>query len=418
MRNWKWGVTALACLMLVACSNGTELDSNGVKPQRDPDQGLVDNGKTDGLSNVYTEIVGTIDVPGKFAGSIGYPDWFHGVTVELKADSEVTISASTSAEGIFRVYGPSHRTVFGRPLFRKPVFKTVTKDAGNGDFTATTKLTVKEGGLYMLVYGPSYVWSAKYAFKVEPVALGCGSDADCKDGEFCNQVQCFAAPCPAICQPKGGVNAFCTAARMCQTGLACINNHCTQLPFGGCESDADCVDGFCGYLEDGGRTCKPYQQEGQTCGGFVPAHLFKQCSPELTCATRPFIADAPGTCALKVSVAELLGDPRKFDGHVVTLTGDVKAGLAFCTMMACSPQNACCNSCGSDQIIVDEGSSSTGGVRLRDANGKEYSCGGNNCTYADNCTVENGKYFVIGTFHWPAEGEYYLDVTQSQLYFQ
>ncbi|MCA9521420.1 MAG: hypothetical protein KC609_10630 [Myxococcales bacterium] len=416
--RWNWALAALACLMLVACSNANNLDTNGVKPDRDPDEGLVDNGKTDTLSNWYTTIVANIDVPGKYAGAISYPDWFHGVTLTLKAGDEVTISASTSAEGYFRVYGPSYRTLFGRPLFKKPVFQTLTSDAGNGDFTASTTLKVKESGLYLLVYGPRYVWNAKYAVKVEPVPLGCGSDADCKDGEFCQQVYCITTPCPALCQPKGGVNAFCTGPNMCQSGLACINNHCTQLPFGGCESDDDCSDGFCGYTEDGSRTCKPYQKEGESCGGFVPAHLYKQCAPELTCAAPPFIADGPGVCSLKVSVAELLKDPKAYHGHVVTLTGDIKAGLAFCTLMACSPQNACCNSCGGNQIIVDEGSDAQDGVRLRDENGKEYSCGGNNCTYQDNCTVKNGKYFVIGTFTTLTEYEHYLDVTSIHAYFE
>ena len=87
--RWNWALAALACLMLVACSNANNLDTNGVKPDRDPDEGLVDNGKTDTLSNWYTTIVANIDVPGKYAGAISYPDWFHGVTLTLKAGDEV-----------------------------------------------------------------------------------------------------------------------------------------------------------------------------------------------------------------------------------------------------------------------------------------------------------------------------------------
>lgn len=64
-----------------------------------------------------------------------------------------------------------------------------------------------------------------------------------------------------------------------------------------CSVDKDCDDGFCGYGADQDRVCKPWGQEGDKCGGFVPAAMVNKCAPELTCIYPEPTHDVPGTCS-------------------------------------------------------------------------------------------------------------------------
>lgn len=128
----------------------------------------------------------------------------------------------------------------------------------------------------------------------------CFSDAECSPYEYCgdNGVRCVTAPCDAnydVCLLKGGVNDFCLSGEnMCWPGLPCINNKCTL--FSQCKSDADCSDGFCGWLPDGWRGCRPYAQAGESCEGFTLPQYRSFCDPALTCVFSEATHDVPGTC--------------------------------------------------------------------------------------------------------------------------
>jgi len=126
------------------------------------------------------------------------------------------------------------------------------------------------------------------------------------------------AQCPSgDCQANycGGCNAefyteqghvVCTP---CSTDSDCgIFLHCFEQ-FGGsgicvpqCTTDDDCNDGFwCGVLEEkediDDQVCKPYQQEGEYCGGYTPLSGGTKCMPGLSCTDHSaFIPDLPGRC--------------------------------------------------------------------------------------------------------------------------
>jgi Cys-rich repeat protein len=128
----------------------------------------------------------------------------------------------------------------------------------------------------MLVYGPSYVWEAEYS--VTTTCTGCLrpdeclSDADCGSGETCqpNGAACITYPCDVaydICKPAES-----------------------------CADSSDCSDGFCGWDAGGSRVCKPYRNEGESCGGFTLPEFRYECRPDLECKCTEPTCDAPGVC--------------------------------------------------------------------------------------------------------------------------
>ncbi len=168
-----------------------------------------------------------------------------------------------------------------------------------------------------------------------------------------------------------------------------------------CMVDGDCPSGaFCRATMAGGRECHPYSREGERCGGFVPPWAETRCVPGTSCvAGNPLIADAPGTCALPVTVADLLASPSRFDGHVVAvLTGWIVGGPAACTRRACPMTMPCCNTCNSGELLADA-MGATMGVSLRDMASVPYACSGDECMPYTTCTQPvDRRYRVIGRF--------------------
>lgn len=144
----------------------------------------------------------------------------------------------------------------------------------------------------------------------------CGEKCLCATGK--PPVSCFvdpcsvAAPCPSgDCQSNycGGCNAEfydaggflvcgpCESDKDCSFGQTCSDGKCQAE----CFADADCgADSWCSPTMDGKKQCKPFQQEGDWCGGFTPVWAQSKCAPSLICTDVPeFIADAPGICRKK-----------------------------------------------------------------------------------------------------------------------
>lgn len=65
----------------------------------------------------------------------------------------------------------------------------------------------------------------------------------------------------------------------------------------GCGSDADCPDGYCGNDLDGNPVCRPFAEEGEPCGGYMPPGMGDICQKGLSCVydIGP-TTDLPGTC--------------------------------------------------------------------------------------------------------------------------
>ncbi len=120
----------------------------------------------------------------------------------------------------------------------------------------------------------------------------CGGGCTCVDGTF--PVNCFVDPCEVNSCPVGE----CTA-NYCGGCNAEFYDNWGNPMCNPCQTDSDCTMGFwCQPTQNSSlKKCVPYQQEGESCGGFTPIWAQAKCSPDLECTDTPeFIADAPGKC--------------------------------------------------------------------------------------------------------------------------
>lgn len=239
-------------------------------------------------------------------------------------------------------------------------------------------------------------------------APGTTNDDRCVDGTW----QCMCVPTDAGAGSDAGgatdggldagpdLDAGSTDAGATDAGPADAGSADAGPP-ASCMVDTDCPMGsFCRDAMGGGRECHPFSKEGESCGGFVAPWSVTRCEPGLSCvAGNPLIADAPGTCAMDVTVADLVATPATYDGRVVAVReGWLLAGPAGCTELACPMSMPCCNSCFSDEYLADTMSAS-GGVGLRDTSGTVFSCTGDECMPYRTCTQPpDQRYRVIGTF--------------------
>jgi|GEM_PF-2479963 len=411
----------VAIFSIVACADAGGVD----KPEADPDVATLSVGKADAVSNWWTTIAGSLELGGDLKDSIAYPDWFKGYTLELEAGQTVEFLVTATEEGWVRLYGPSHKTVDGQPRFKKALVKSYAVQGGHGElFASAFQVEVEEAGTYMLLYGPRYVWNATYKMKAECVGGcvpddACFGDDECGAGEYCghNGVMCITTPCDVsydICKPAEAEGAWCDRDAMCAEGTVCSpeTSTCTapKVPGDGeCETTADCAEGFCGCVdaECSSRICKPWQTEGQSCGGFTLPHYYTQCDPSLTCSSPYWIADLPGICSVQVTPEELYANPEAYDGRVVAVSGNILTGYAMCTKMACWEDNPCCNQCGAQQKLYasEKFPNDEDGIALVGEDGTTYGCGGNECNYQDSCSADEGEVLIIGTFN---VGEYEL----------
>jgi len=400
---------ALIALIAPACADSAPADD---KVAVDPD--TIVAAKADATSNWWTTITGTLPLGQEIKESIDWPDYYLGRTLVLTAGQEIEIKVASNRKSLVGFYGPSTGTFDGQPLFGRALVKTETRKR-DGKQVVTFTATAPADGTYMLLYGPTNVWSATYNITATCVsgclpADACLADDACPGDEFCgwNGVACIRAPCDAaydVCQARHDVGGACSRDRECAEGLTCGEaGRCVggTTPIGGaCATNGDCADGFCGCVGDrcDSSQCKPYAAEGESCGGFRPASSVQMCAPAFQCvAPYDIIADIPGHCGALTTVAEVLANPAKFDGRFIAIKGVVDPGAAMCTKMACGPANPCCNACGASLRVFDRldqiGSS---GIYLSDA-GADLGCGGNECTWRDHCAVELGNTWVSGWF--------------------
>lgn len=372
MKKMIWLVGCV--LALSACAEG-ESDS-GTKPQANLDAEHLEE-KADGISNRWTTVISELPLNDSVEATIDYPDWFHGYTLSLEAGQEISLRVAVDEESMVRFYGPKTHTGWdGAPKFGRAL---LAQDVPAG-YMLSFEYTAEEAGDFMVVVGPKYVWRANYSITTES-EIRCESDDQCPSSMSCehNGVFCITSPCDvsySVCVPREE-----------------------------CASDEDCNSGWCAFTEDGSRACKDYVKEGESCGGFRMAHFVDNCEPELICAS-PYdiVADVPGVCAMaEVSVSELRANPEFYNGRVVVVRGALKTGYGFCTKMACPDTNPCCNSCGSELLLVDQSADSPdSGIGFHE-NGQALGCSGNECNFMDNCDVDPGNVWSVGEFRWDAE---------------
>ncbi len=135
----------------------------------------------------------------------------------------------------------------------------------------------------------------------------CASDSDCNDG-FCGYADNSSNPA-RICKPFQAEWDYCGGfvqpadVTQCAPDFLCYNDQPNIPDAPGvcskeCSLDSDCTDSFCGYADNNGtQICKPFQQEGDTCGGFVQPIDVTRCDAGLYCYNdQPNIPDLPGVC--------------------------------------------------------------------------------------------------------------------------
>lgn len=349
----------LATLILLAPACG-DASAPADKPVFDPDDAVLDTGKADGLSNYWTTLAGELVLDSEVNAEIDWPSWFQGHLITLEVGQVVRFDVDASAAGYVRFYGPSHRTSSaGQPLFKAALVRAKTSQQA-GRHIASFEVQAEEAGVYMLVYGPRWVWYADYAVGAacvsgcDVVETGdkCTTDDTCGEGDYCghNGVVCITWPCDVsfnICKRGESEGAWCDRDRMCGGGLVCRDEACQAA------------------AED-------------------------------------------------VTVADLLADVEGYDGHTVTLEGTITTLLAYCTKMACWEANPCCNSCGAGQMLFDDAgvTDSTFGVSLA-TEGQLWGCSGDECSYQDTCTVEAGRYRITGRFTYSDQYSRQIEVESA-----
>ena len=149
--------------------------------------------------------------------------------------------------------------------------------------------------------------------------------------------------------------------------------------------------------------------EGEACGGFVPAHLFKTCEPSLTCvAPHDILPDAQGNCGITATVAEVLANPQAYAGRFVALSGHVGPGIVGCTKKLCPAEDPCCNTCFASTRIADAAADQVG-IALREG-GEDLRCTGTECSVT--CDLDAGAYWLSGWIDVDADGNATLDVVR------
>lgn len=143
--------------------------------------------------------------------------------------------------------------------------------------------------------------------------------------------------------------------------------------------------------------------------------------PALSAApATPAPASSPAPLPGEVSFAQILADPRRYEGKRITLRGSAQArtfsftisggkaklhtmGSGMCTSLFCGPGPSCCNHCHRDLSLLGwmpELGHEVGITLL----GAKVGCGSEECNYT--CTpAENKAYRVTGVLRIQAVGE-------------
>ena len=93
-------------------------------------------------------------------------------------------------------------------------------------------------------------------------------------------------------------------------------------------------------------------------------------------------------------------------GKSITVEGIAAIGLERCTLMACTQEQPCCNSCAANLILTGDGANITVSGEWE---GKEVGCEGNDCGLTCWPLEEGKRYSVSGIWN-SSLGEYSLEL--------
>lgn len=97
-------------------------------------------------------------------------------------------------------------------------------------------------------------------------------------------------------------------------------------------------------------------------------------------------------------------------GERISVEGTADVYRMICTLIACEPENPCCNACGGNLALKGQEEK----IMVHgDYEGKDVGCAGNNCNQTCYPLEKEKRYIVTGT--WRKDyGEYYLELEDFQ----
>jgi len=96
-----------------------------------------------------------------------------------------------------------------------------------------------------------------------------------------------------------------------------------------------------------------------------------------------------------LTAEQLLANPGKYEGKMVAIEAAPEPGPVRCTLMVCSQENPCCNSCGSSLVIK----SSRGDILIEGG-----SCKGDECSLSCSPFAQGEKASISGIFKASGSG--------------
>lgn len=211
--------------------------------------------------------------------------------------------------------------------------------AGEGACTATNAATVCQSG----------ACGAHSGVCVPADTGGCGTDADCADGSYCNgsTFHCATKLTAGSPLPSDGTHAACAADAnaACASGRCnATTNTCADANGAACTAANQCVRNACGGngkcgLADGQRGCTSAtasQCQSGVCGGSGVCGS-AGCGKDADCPTTAYCDGSAGLCHSKLIVGQPLPSDGVHDGGCT-----LASGQAICASGACNPTTKDC----------------------------------------------------------------------------
>ncbi len=133
-------------------------------------------------------------------------------------------------------------------------------------------------------------------------------------------------------------------------------------------------------------------------------HVFPLCC--MLALAGCYSPDRPNNAVL--SPQTVLANTDQLLNRMITVRGTATPSLRMlCTLMACSAENPCCNTCGAELQLCESGSCIT---VSGDEAGIQVGCSGNDCGVTCSPFLQGTVQQVSGVWRKRAYGEYVLEL--------